>query len=104
MERLEKNGVIAGYSVRLSDEYSSGLVRAHILITIAPKSLSQVTSALDRMKAVTDLHSVSGTFDLIAIIASPSISELDQVIDDIGSIDGVDRTLSSIVLSTRIAR
>lgn len=104
LERLEKNGVIAGYSVRLSDEYSSGLVRAHILITIAPKSLSQVTSALDRMKAVTDLHSVSGTFDLIAIIASPSISELDQVIDDIGSIDGVDRTLSSIVLSTRIAR
>lgn len=104
LERLENNGVIAGYSVRLTDEYSSGLVRAHILITIAPKSLAQVTSALDRIKSVTDLHSVSGAFDLIAIIAAPSISELDQIIDDIGAIDGVERTLSSIILSTRIAR
>ena len=104
LERLEREGVIAGYGVRLSDAYASGLIRAHILITIAPKALAQVTSALDKMQAVTALHSVSGSFDLIALIAAPSISELDQVIDRIGAIDGVDRTLSSIILSTRIAR
>ena len=56
------------------------------------------------MKAVTALHSVSGTFDLIAIIAAPSISELDSLIDEIGAIAGVERTLSSIILSTRISR
>lgn len=104
LERLEREGVIAGYGVRLSDEYASGLVRAHILITIAPKALSQVAAALEKMKSVTALHSVSGSFDLIAIIAAPSISELDRLIDEIGSIDGVERTLSSIILSTRIAR
>ncbi|MGO4353543.1 Lrp/AsnC family transcriptional regulator [Rhizobium sp. RAF36] len=104
LERLEREGVIAGYGVRLSDAYASGLIRAHILITIAPKALAQVTSALDKMQAVTALHSVSGSFDLIALIAAPSISELDQVIDRIGAIDGVDRTLSSIILSTRFAR
>jgi len=47
---------------------------------------------------------VSGTFDLIAIIAAPSIAELDRLIDRIGLIDGVERTLSSIILSTRISR
>jgi DNA-binding Lrp family transcriptional regulator len=104
LERLEREGVIAGYGVRLSDAYASGLIRAHILITIAPKALAQVTSALDKMQTVTALHSVSGSFDLIALIAAPSISELDQVIDRIGAIDGVDRTLSSIILSTRFAR
>lgn len=104
LERLEREGIIAGYGVRLSDEYASGLVRAHILITIAPKALSQVAAALEKMKSVTELHSVSGSFDLIAIIAAPSISELDQLIDEIGSIDGVERTLSSIILSTRISR
>lgn len=104
LERLEREGVIVGYGVRLSDEYASSLVRSHILITIAPKALSQVTAALAKMKSVMTLHSVSGTFDLIAIIAAPSISELDHLIDEIGTIDGVERTLSSIILSTRIAR
>jgi len=104
LERLERQGVIVGYGVRLSDEYSSSLVRAHILITIAPKALSQVTSSLEKVMAVIALHSVSGTFDLIAIIEAPSISELDQLIDQIGTIEGVERTLSSIILSTRISR
>lgn len=104
LERLERDGVIAGYGVRLSDAYSSSLVRAHILITLAPKSLAQVTAALAKLKAVTALHSVSGSFDLIAIIAAPSIAELDRLIDEIGIIEGVERTLSSIILSTRIMR
>ncbi len=104
LERLERIGVIAGYGVRLSDAYASSLVRAHILITIAPKSLTQVTAAIERVEAVTELHSISGAFDLIAIVASPSIAELDRRIDEIGAIDGVERTQSSIILSTRLRR
>jgi len=104
LDRLEREGVIRGYGVRLSDAYLTGLVRAHILITIAPKTLRQVTAALEQIRAVTALHSVSGSFDLIAMIAAPSISELDLFIDEIGALKGVERTLSSIILSTRIDR
>lgn len=104
LERLERLGVIAGYGVRLSDAYASGLVRAHVLITIAPKSLSEVVAAIGRVEAVTELHSVSGAFDLIAIVAAPSIAELDGRIDEIGRIEGVERTQSSIILSTRLSR
>jgi DNA-binding Lrp family transcriptional regulator len=50
------------------------------------------------------LHSVSGPFDLIAIVAAASIGELDALIDRIGGLDGVERTTSAIVLSTRIQR
>jgi DNA-binding Lrp family transcriptional regulator len=104
IERLETDGVIAGYGIRLSESYLSGLVRAHVLITIAPKALPGVTAALAAIKEVTTLHSVSGTFDLIAILAAPSILDLDRLIDRIGALDGVERTLSSIILSTRISR
>ena len=104
LERLEREGVIGGYGVRLTERYASSLIRAHILITIAPKALPQVSAALERMRAVTALHSVSGSFDLIAMIAAPSIAELDHLIDEIGAIEGVERTLSSIILSTRISR
>jgi DNA-binding Lrp family transcriptional regulator len=104
LERLEGQGVIAGYAVRLSDAYERGLVRAHVMITIAPKALSQVTAELNAIREVTALYSVNGPYDLIAIIAAPSIAELDRLIDRIGELSGVERTLSSIILSTRIAR
>ena len=104
IERLERDGVIAGYGVRLSDDFESGLVKAHVLITLAPKALARVTQDLHAIENVRVLHSVSGSFDLIAIVAAASISELDLIIDRIGEIDGVERTLSSIVLSTRINR
>ena len=104
IERLEAGGVISGYGIKLSDAYLSGLVRAHVLITIAPKALAGVTAALAAIKEVTTLHSVSGTFDLIAILTAPSIADLDRLIDGIGALDGVERTLSSVILSTRISR
>ncbi len=104
IERLQRQGVIAGYGVRLSDAYLSDLIRAHVLITIAPKSLPAVTAAINAIHEVTQLYSVNGPYDLIAIIAAPSIADLDRLIDRIGETEGVERTLSSIILSTRIAR
>src|SRR6478752_4424450 len=104
LERLEREGVIAGYSVRLSDVYLAGLIRAHVLITITPKALSMVTAELMALAEVKALHSVNGPYDLIAIIASPSIADLDRLIDLIGELPGVERTLSSIILSDRIVR
>jgi DNA-binding Lrp family transcriptional regulator len=104
IERLERDGVIAGYGVRLSAAYENALVRAHVLITLAPKMLSRVTQELDAIPDVRSVYSVSGSFDMIAVVAARSISELDTAIDQIGSIDGVEKTLSSIILSTRIAR
>ncbi|MDQ0317895.1 DNA-binding Lrp family transcriptional regulator [Pararhizobium capsulatum DSM 1112] len=104
IEKLERDGVIAGYGIRLSDDFEQGLVKAHVLITLAPKALARVTQELHALQEVRTLHSVSGSFDLIAIVAAPSISALDLIIDRIGEIDGVERTLSSVVLSTRISR
>ncbi|MCK1348481.1 MULTISPECIES: Lrp/AsnC family transcriptional regulator [unclassified Bradyrhizobium] len=102
--RLEREGVITGYGPRLSDAYSSSLVRAHVMITLAPKVLAEVCCSLQGIGAVKSVHSVSGSFDLIAVVQAPSISELDQLVDEIGMINGVERTLSSIILSTRISR
>lgn len=102
--RLETTGVIAGYNVRLSDNYSANMARAYVMITLAPKALSQVCASVGAISSVKSLHSVSGAFDLIAIVEAPSISELDQIIDGIGMLDGVERTHTSIILSTRISR
>ncbi|MBP8925147.1 MAG: Lrp/AsnC ligand binding domain-containing protein [Pseudomonadales bacterium] len=50
------------------------------------------------------LHTISGQYDLIAMVRENSTQELDTCIDAIGDLDGVERTLSSIVLSTKFER
>ena len=104
IERLEARGVIAGYGVRLSPDYERGLVRAHVLLTVTPKLADKVVRSLKALPAVRTLHSVSGSFDMIVVVESPSIADLDALLDAIGAMDGVERTLSSIILSTRIDR
>jgi len=96
--------VISGFTVTVPDELEAALVRAHVLITLAPKRSAAIEVALRRIVEVRVLHSVSGPFDLIAIVAAASIGELDALIDRIGALDGVERTTSAIVLSTRIQR
>ncbi|MBN9274821.1 MAG: Lrp/AsnC family transcriptional regulator, partial [Mesorhizobium sp.] len=104
IERLEQRGVIAGYGVRLSSDYEQGQVRAHVLLTVTPKLADKVVRSLRALAPVRTLHSVSGNFDMIVIVEASSIRELDLLLDQIGALDGVDRTSSSIVLSTRIDR
>jgi DNA-binding Lrp family transcriptional regulator len=104
IERLEKRGIIVGYGVRLAPEHGLGSVRAHVMIKVAPKETRAVAAALRAIEQVRVLHSVSGEVDLIAVAATASVDEMDQVIDRIGAIDGVERTTSSIILSTKFER
>jgi DNA-binding Lrp family transcriptional regulator len=104
MERLKRQRVISGFTVTVADALEAHLVRAHVMITLAPKRNAAIEAALRKIAEVRVLHSVSGPFDLIAIVAAASIGELDALIDRIGALDGVERTTSAIVLSTRIQR
>jgi DNA-binding Lrp family transcriptional regulator len=96
--------VIAGDAVRLAPEHDLGAVRAHVMMKVGPKESRAVTAALRAMLEVRVLHSVSGEVDLIAVAATASVSEMDAVIDRIGALDGVERTTSSIILSTKFER
>ena len=92
MERLQRQRVISGFTVTVPDELEAGLVRAHVLITLAAKRSAAIEGALRRIAEVRVLHSVSGPFDMIAIVAATSIGELDTLIDRIGALDGVERS------------
>jgi DNA-binding Lrp family transcriptional regulator len=59
---------------------------------------------LKQIVSLTKLYSISGAFDLVAVLAAQSVGDLDNVIDQIGTIDGVSETMSSIILSTKVDR
>ena len=74
------------------------------MIAAVQKALARVEAALRALPEVRKLYSVSGQHEFIAIVVTDSVGEMDQLLDRIGVIEGVDRTESSIVLSTRIDR
>lgn len=104
MERLERERLVAGYTVKLSAGVEAGLVRACVLISLAPRRSQAIEGALRRIPEVRALHSLSGPFDLLAMVAADGIDGLDTIIDRIGQLEGVERTTSAVILSTRIER
>ncbi len=104
IERLERGGAILGYTIRPGREAEREPIRAHVMISLAPKRAASVESALRRISAVRALHAVGGAFDLIAEVETGSVEEADRLIDRIGALEGVERTNSMLILSTRLSR
>lgn len=104
IDRLEKSGVIAGYTIRTSIDYSDRQILAHVMISVDPKMSASVSSDLKKMPEVKSLAAISGTFDLMAELAAETTSRIDAVLDAIGHLKGVQKTMSSIVLSVKFER
>jgi DNA-binding Lrp family transcriptional regulator len=104
IQRLERDGVIQGYTVRVAEEAERDRVRAHILITVTPKQTPAVVRALHALPEVRSLHSVSGQHDLVAIAVATGVQDIDRLTDRIGALGGVERTTTSIILSTKFER
>ena len=102
--RLERLKVITGYSVRVAESFEKNQIHAYVMITVGPKRAATVSAEIKKMAAVRLLQSVSGTFDMIALAVAPSVREMDDLIDAIGNLEGVERTTSSVVLSTKLDR
>jgi DNA-binding Lrp family transcriptional regulator len=104
IERLEKSGVIRGYTVELGAAARARQVRAHALIAVEPQEQALVERKLKGVRAVTTLLSVSGVYDLIAMLAAESTEALDAALDELRACPGVKSTTTSVVLSQRFAR
>jgi len=104
LTRLERGGVIVGYTVRLGQEEGDGGVEAYVGITTEPKAGALVTQRLAALPELRQLCSVSGVSDYLALLRAESTARLDQLLDEIGAIEGVTRTNTSVVLARRIDR
>ena len=104
LARLERERVIVGYTVRLGQDDARPQVRAHVGITLQAKSGRAVTARLQKIPELLQLSSVSGEFDYIALLRADTTARLDALLDEIGEIDGVLKTTTSVVLALRIDR
>jgi DNA-binding Lrp family transcriptional regulator len=102
--RLERDGTIKGYTVRLADGAEANRLRAVVMISTDPKQADRVTVELKNMPEVRSLAALSGSYDLVAMVETDTPARIDALLDRIGRAPGVARTVSSIILSEKFAR
>lgn len=104
LARLEREGVISGYTVRLRHDLAQAGLSAFVGITVQPRAGADVVRLLQRLPEVKQLDSVSGQFDYVALVRADSAERLDALLDQIRALEGVQQTTTSVVLSRRIDR
>lgn len=98
--RLEREGVIVGYTVRLRPDAEKHRIRAMMSIEVAGHHGDAVRRALRGHPNVTALHSTNGRWDLMAEVRADTLEAFDKVLGAIRSIEGISNTETSILLST----
>ena len=96
IERLEKAGTIRGYTIRMGSA-NRPLIRASVLIAFDPHNGGEVLSKLRILPEVRRAHTTSGRFDMLVEIAAQTTTDLDRILDQIGSAKGVKNTYRKIV-------
>jgi DNA-binding Lrp family transcriptional regulator len=102
--RLERAGVIAGYGVRLGREMEDNAILAYCGLSVQPKAAPAILRALQRLPEIEEVNSVSGPVDYLVAIRCDTHDRLDRLLDEIGMLDGVNHTTTSIVLARKIDR
>lgn len=103
LAKLERDGVIVGYTTRLAADSAEG-VQAYVGITVSPKAQRMVMQRLAALPELRQLSTVSGEVDYMALLRAESTARLDVLLDEIGEIDGVVKTTTAVVLAVRIDR
>lgn len=104
LKALEDSGVITGYTANVTGTHAASSIRAMVLMSIDSKFEPEVVRALTKRHEVVKLYSVSGRYDLCAILMTESTHELDETIDKIRGVKGVIDTFSTILLTTKLDR
>jgi DNA-binding Lrp family transcriptional regulator len=100
LTRLENEGVIVGYTVRLRPDAERHRIRAIMSIEITGHHGNAVNRALRGNPNVVALHSTNGRWDLMAEVRADTLEAFDKVLHTIRSIEGIANSETSILLST----
>lgn len=104
LERLEAEGIIAGYTVRLGEAWSKTRLRAHVMIKTLPRMSKEAEVGLGDISEVSAIYAISGAYDIIALVEAADSISLNDLIDRIGLLEGVERTTTSVILAAKLER
>ena len=99
LARLERDGVITGYTVRLRPDSAPDDICAWASIAVEGNQHAVIRALLGE-PGVAELHDTNGRWDLLAVLQAASLTELSSVLERIRGIPGITATETSVHLKT----
>lgn len=100
LAKLEADGTIVGYTVRLKPQVEERRISAFMSIAVEGSNTEAVRKALRGDPAVGALYSTNGRWDLIAELRADSLEGFDRVLSRIRLIQGISNSETNLLLST----
>lgn len=100
IKKLKEHGYIKRIAAIVDPELLGYRLKAMVFLSIDVKKFGGVIEALKSMPQVRGIYDVTGEWALVCTLLVKDHTELSQVLDSIGSIDGVLNTSTLVVLRT----
>lgn len=103
IDRMVDRGIITKFTVELGPEEAENTISAFCLLKLVANDTRPTIAALRKIDGTGDIHSLSGSYDMIVEIRTHSLKKLDEILDDIRRVPDVAETVSSLRLA-RVSR
>ncbi|MCH2267794.1 Lrp/AsnC family transcriptional regulator [Candidatus Thalassarchaeum betae] len=100
VRRLEKIGVIRGYTVLLDPEKVGWDLNIVVGLRIQKGRLIEIQEKIAEDPRVYGVYDVTGDFDSMVVARARDRSDLDELSKNVMSIDGIERSVTHLVLNT----
>jgi len=98
--RLEAAGAIRGYTVMLDPEKVGWELTVVIGLRIEKGRLIEIQEKIAKDPRVYGVYDVTGDFDSMVVARARDRSDLDELSKNVMSVDGVERSVTHLVLNT----
>ncbi|MGB5247732.1 MAG: Lrp/AsnC family transcriptional regulator [Woeseia sp.] len=100
LRRIERDGVIRGYTVKVGTDQERPVVRALMSISSENADEANVIRRLRGNPHVSAVHHTTGRWDLIAEIHADSLASFNTIVGNLRLIDGVTATETNLLLDS----
>jgi len=102
LDRLADRGVVRGWGPEVDPAALGYPVTAFVTLEIRQGAHRQIEARLARVPEVLEGHTITGAGDMLVRVVARTNADLQNVVDSVLSIDGVQRSNTVIVLATGV--
>ncbi len=100
INRLNADGAITGFTVRLKPDAEPLRVRAITMVAVDGEHANAILKLLRNIPEVQALHTTNGRWDIVVELGVESLEAFDQALQRIRLIKGISSSETSLLLST----
>ncbi len=102
LDRLVGRGVVRGWGPDIDPAALGYLVGAFITLEISQRGHRSIEQALAKIPEVLEVHTITGTGDMLVRVVARTNKDLQRVVDDVLTVEGVDRSNMVIALANGV--